>query len=198
MNATAATATVQGNLALPWRSLALVALAALAYLVFGAAPEGWVFDRAAIGQGEWWRLLTAHWVHTDAAHAGWDIAGLLLLGLFFEPGLQWRLPWVLLCGTAAVDTWLWWGLPDLLYYCGLSGVLNSLMIYGLLHAWRSQRNPLLLAMAALAGLKIILEIDAGQALLTKTAWSSVPTAHAAGFACGLVLASVTLRKWKRG
>jgi hypothetical protein len=53
-------------------------------------------------------------------------------------------------------------------------------------------------MVALAGLKIVLEIEAGQALLTKTAWSSVPTAHAAGFACGLMLASATLRKWKRG
>jgi len=189
--------TGQDSLPAPWWSLSLVGAAALAWLIFGAAPEGWVFDRAAIAQGEWWRLLSAHLVHGDPVHAAWDIAALLLLGLLFEPRLQWRLPLVLLGGVVAVDAWLWWGEPGLLYYCGLSGILNSLMVFGLLQWWRDERHPLLGVVAAAAGLKIILEINAGQALLTQTAWPSVPAAHAAGYACGLVLASVTLRKWKQ-
>jgi hypothetical protein len=41
-----------------------------------------------------------------------------------------------------------------------------------------------------AAAKILVEINAGQALLTQTAWPSVPTVHAAGFLCGLVLAWV--------
>lgn len=188
--------TGQDSLPAPWWSLSLVGAAALAWLIFGAAPEGWVFDRAAIAQGEWWRLLSAHLVHGDPVHAAWDIAALLLLGLLFEPRLQWRLPLVLLGGVVAVDAWLWWGEPGLLYYCGLSGILNSLMVFGLLQWWRDERHPLLGVVAAAAGLKIILEINAGQALLTQTAWPSVPAAHAAGYACGLVLASVTLRQWK--
>lgn len=189
--------TGQDSLPAPWWSLSLVGAAALAWLIFGAAPEGWVFDRAAIAQGEWWRLLSAHLVHGDPVHAAWDIAALLLLGLLFEPRLQWRLPLVLLGGVVAVDAWLWWGEPGLLYYCGLSGILNSLMVFGLLQWWRDERHPLLGVVAAAAGLKIILEINAGQALLTQTAWPSVPAAHAAGYACGLVLASVTLRQWKQ-
>jgi len=187
----------QGSVLLPWWSLSLAAVATLIYLVFGAAPEGWVFDRAAIEQGEWWRLLSAHWVHSDPAHAAWDIAALLLLGALFEPGLHWRLPLLLLGGSAAVDTWLWWGTPGLSYYCGLSGILNTLLVYGLLQWWRDERHPLLLVMVGLAGLKIVLEIVAGQALLTRTAWPSVPSVHAAGYLYGLALASVTLRKWKR-
>jgi rhomboid family GlyGly-CTERM serine protease len=197
MNAPAVMRTGQDSLPAPWWSLSLVGAAALAWLIFGAAPEGWVFDRAAIAQGEWWRLLSAHIVHGDPAHAAWDIAALLLLGLLFEPRLQWRLPLVLLGGVVAVDAWLWWGEPGLLYYCGLSGILNSLMVFGLLQWWRDERHPLLAVVAAAAGLKIILEINAGQALLTQTVWPSVPAAHAAGYACGLVLASVTLRKWKQ-
>jgi membrane associated rhomboid family serine protease len=77
--------------ALPWRTLLLAAGAAAVYLVFGAAPGDWVYDRAAIGQGEWWRLLSAHWVHSDSSHAAWDIAMLLILGALFEPRLGWRL-----------------------------------------------------------------------------------------------------------
>jgi len=73
-----------GRITLPWRSLLLGADAVFAYLVLGAAPGAWVFDRVAIAQGEWWRLVTAHWVHSDPAHAGWDVAALLLLGALFE------------------------------------------------------------------------------------------------------------------
>lgn len=70
-----------GGITLPWRSILLGAGAVLAYLVLGAAPEDWVFDRVAITQGEWWRLVTGRWVHSDLAHAGWDITALLLLGV---------------------------------------------------------------------------------------------------------------------
>jgi len=171
---------------LPWRTLLLSAGAVVAYLILGAAPEAWVFDRVAIAQGEWWRLIAGHWMHSDLMHAVWDIAALLLLGTLFEARLQWRLPWALLVATVGVDAWLWWGDPALQYYCGLSGILNSLLVVGLLQFWRDYRHPLILLTGVGAALKIIVEINAGQALLTQTAWPSVPTVHAVGFLCGLV------------
>lgn len=177
----------QGGSTLPWCSILLGAGAVFVYLVLGAAPEAWVFDRVAIAQGEWWRLVTGHWVHSDLTHAGWDIAALLLLGTLFEARLQWRLPVALLIGTVGVDVWLWWGDSTLFYYCGLSGILNSLLIVGLLQFWRDLRHPLILLTGVGAVVKIFVEINAGQALLTQTAWPSVPTVHAAGFLCGLVL-----------
>ena len=175
-----------GGITLPWLSILLGAGAVLAYLVLGAAPEAWVFDRVAITQGEWWRLVTGHWVHSDLAHAGWDITALLLLGVVFEVRLQWRLPIALLTGTVGVDAWLWWGDPVLYYYCGLSGILNSLLIVGLMQLWRDCRHPLVVLTGVGAAVKILVEINAGQALLTQTAWSSVPMVHAVGFLCGLV------------
>ena len=83
--------------------------------------------------------------------------------------------------------WLWWGEPALDYYCGLSGILNGLLITGLLYLWRDLQHPLILLTAAGAALKIIVEINVGQALFTQTAWPSVPTVHAAGFLSGLIL-----------
>ena len=176
-----------GRSILPWRTLLLTVIATSAYLALGPVPDQWIFDRVAIAEGEWWRLLTAHWVHGDASHAGWDIGALLLLGILFESKLQGRLLLALLAATVAVDAWLWWGEPALIFYCGLSGILNGLMILGLLQLWRDLRHPVILLIASGAGLKILVEMQLGQAVLTQTAWPSLPRAHAAGFACGAAL-----------
>jgi len=133
-----------GGTTLPWRSFLLGTAAIAVYLILGAAPEAWVFDRAAIAHGEWWRLITGHWVHSDLTHAAWDIAALLLLGALFEARLRWRLPLALVAASVGIDVWLWWGDPTLHYYCGLSGILNSLLIVGLLALWRDFRHPLIL------------------------------------------------------
>jgi rhomboid family GlyGly-CTERM serine protease len=179
--------TGHGSVKLPWRSFIMVTAAVVAYLVLGAAPESYVFDRQAIVQGEWWRLITGHWVHSDLTHASWDIGALLLFGLLFEARLQWRLPMTLLLASVGVDAWLWWGNSALQYYCGLSGVLNSLLIVGLLQMWTDSRHPLILLTAIGAAIKILVEIYFDQSLLIHTAWPSVPTTHAAGFICGLLL-----------
>lgn len=173
---------------LPWRSTSLALAAALVFLVLGPAPEAWVFDRTAIAAGEWWRLLTGHWVHSDFSHAAWDIAMLAVLGILFEPRLGWRLPGVLLFASAGVNAFLWWGDSSLLLYCGLSGILNGLLFAGLAVMWGEMRHPAVLIVAAFAALKILLELSGGQAILTRTAWPSVPAAHAAGMVSGLVFA----------
>lgn len=83
-------------------------------------------------QTEYRARLTGYWGQSDLAHAGWDITALLVLGTLLEVRLQWRLPTGLLTGAAGVDTWLWRGAPTLYHYCGLSGILNSPLIVGLL------------------------------------------------------------------
>jgi len=189
VNATYKVGISHGRFKLPWRSLLLVTAAIAAYLVLGAAPGDWVFDRVAIARGDWWRLITGHWVHSDLTHAVWDISALLLLGVLFEARLQWRLPMVLLLTSLGVDAWLWWGDPALSHYCGLSGILNGLLIVGLVHLWRDTRHPVVLLTALGAILKIFVEINMGHSLVTQTAWPSVPVAHAAGYLSGLVLAA---------
>jgi len=171
----------------PWYSLSLAALALFTYMTLGAAPEAWVFDRDAVSEGEVWRLITAHWVHSDPWHALWNIAALLLLGLLFERRLQLLLLVSLFAGTVAVDAWLWWGDAALAYYCGLSGILNSLLIVGLVRFWQDYRHPLVLFVVLMAVTKIAGEILIGRGIFTHTVWPSVPAAHAAGFLGGLVL-----------
>lgn len=184
-----------GSPALPWRTLLLAGLALALYLLAGPAPGALVYDRAAIAQGEWWRLLSGHWVHADGSHAGWDILGLLCLGLLFEPKLGRLLPLALLAGTAAVDLWLLTG-SGLARYCGLSGILNALLAAGLAAWWRELRSPAIPLVAAGALAKIVVEIGAGEALFTRTLWPSTPIAHGAGFAAGALLVLIRLWWWK--
>lgn len=185
MTAKTADHPCHGSPALPWRSGLLGAAAIAAYLALGPAPEGWVFDREAIAQGEWWRLLTGHWVHSDSGHALWNIAALLLAGTVFEPRLGRRMLLALLLATVGVNGWLWWGEPELSRYCGLSGILNGLIAAGLHRLWRETRHPVVLLVTCGIASKIVLESFLGQALMTQTAWPSVPATHAVGFLCGL-------------
>ena len=177
----------ESTLVVPWRTVSLALVALLAYMALGSAPETWVFDRGAIANGELWRLVTGHWVHSDPLHALWNIAALIVLGLLFERDLRSLLLMSLFVGTITVDVWLWWGGSSPAYYCGLSGILNSLLIVGLVRYWREYKHPLVLFIAGVAITKIGVEMFIGQGLFTHTAWPSVPAAHAAGFLGGLVL-----------
>jgi rhomboid family GlyGly-CTERM serine protease len=179
-----------GSLTLPWRTLLLTGLALGLFLGFGSAPEAWVFDRMAITQGEWWRLITGHWVHSDLEHATWDIGALLVLGLLFESRLKGKLFTVLALGTLSIDLWLWYALPSLTYYCGLSGILNGLLALGLFRMWWELRHPLIWMTGVGAILKIVWETAIGGALLTSTAWPSLPEVHGVGFLCGLLVAMI--------
>lgn len=176
---------VHGGRVLPWRTFSLAGLALALYLVAGPAPEALVYDRVAIAAGEWWRLITGHWVHSDADHALWDIAALILFGALFEVRVDRDVLWNLASGTLAIDLWLWWALPDLIRYCGLSGILNALIAAGLGRAWRATRDLLLAWLGAALCAKIGVELFSGSALFTHTAWPSVPGVHAIGFAVGL-------------
>ena len=175
-----------GGLLSPRRTLLLSSLALALYLLAGPAPELLVYDRSAIAGGEWWRLFTAHLVHSDAGHALWNIAAFALLGALFEARLGGRVVPGLLLGALAIDAWLWWAEPELLLYCGLSGVINALMAASLWRLWQQSRDSLLVWIGIGAIAKIALETAAGGALFTQTLWGSVPQAHAVGFAAGLL------------
>lgn len=184
------TESVHGGLAPPWRTLILTSVALTLYFVAGPAPEVWVYDRSAIAAGELWRLVTGHLVHADASHALWNIAALVLLGTLFEGRLGRWLTASLSAGVLAIDLWLWWGMPALTHYCGLSGLLNTLLAAGLCALWREYRDPVVLLVAAGAVAKIAFEGLSGQAVFTDVVWPSVPSVHGVGFATGLILAAL--------
>ncbi|MGV6825362.1 MAG: rhombosortase [bacterium] len=150
----------------------------------GFAPVDWVYDRNAVLSGEWWRILTGHFVHSDFEHAFWDITVFALLGLLLEQWGSRQLAWSVLTGMLGVNLMLLLGLPWLDYYCGLSGVINTMLVVVLGLTWRSTRGSLVLVIGLGVLLKIATESVLGYSLLTDTAWPGVPQAHLAGFITG--------------
>lgn len=176
----------RGSLRLPRLTLILAAVMVALHGLAGPASELLVLDRQAVIDGELWRLISGHWVHSDGEHLVWNVAGLLVLGWLFEPLLQKRLLVVLLIGTVGVDLAIWHALPELELYCGLSGILNSLLAAGLCQMWRETRAPLVIVTGAGAVAKIAIETLSTTALFTQSTWPSVPPVHAAGFAAGIL------------
>src|SRR5215475_12989230 len=66
------------------------------------------YERAAVASGEWWRLITAHFVHIDLEHALLNIMGVVLMWAIFARDLaprQWLI--VTIVVLCAIDAGLW-------------------------------------------------------------------------------------------
>ncbi len=175
---------------MPWLTWLLAGLSAAVFAALGAAPEHGVYDRFAVAGGEVWRLLSGHWMHGDTGHLAWNLGALLILGGIVETHSRLVLLLGLLVGSLAVDGWLWFLVPGMRQYCGLSGVLNTLLVLALAILWRRGTRGSILGIGGASMLKILLEIAGGGALITQTAWVAVPAAHLAGWLAGAALVAV--------
>lgn len=174
----------------PWLTGLAVLLTAGLWLLLGPAPPALVYDRAAVTQGEWWRLVTGHLVHSDGEHALWDITALALIGGIMERRGRRRLALAALAGMASVGACLWWWLQELERYCGLSGMLNTLFIIALKDLWEEHRHPIIPLVALGLAIKLATESMGGHSLFVHTLWPSVPEVHVAGCVGGLIFLGV--------
>ena len=154
------------------------------------------YERGAVLDGEWWRLLTGHLVHADAAHLAWNLAGAALVWWLF--GAEYgRAEWaaILFASAAAIDVAFLGAMPGLDWYVGLSGVLHGCMAAGLA-AWLARaRDPLVLAVAVLFAAKLGWEHWQGPLPFTAgtLALPVIVEAHSYGALGGLAAALVLLR-----
>jgi len=177
-----------GSRRLPWHTFILLLIAFAMYVFGGPAAEGLVFDRQAIMQGELWRLMTGHWVHADWEHLAWNLMALGILGWMIETSLgHLKLYTALIAGICLVTAWVWWFIPSLNYYCGLSGILNTLLFVMLIDGWRWSRNYIFPLVAIAATAKIGFELFQSSAIFTHTSWPAIPEAHLAGALAAMLL-----------
>lgn len=147
------------------------------------------FEPGKIIDGELWRMVSGHFTHSDANHLFWNCLGLVVLGGIIERRSRRLLLCSVATGLVSVSLLLLSPLSTLDIYCGLSGVLNSLLIVALWSEWRSERQRIYPAVGLLAFSKILLELSLGQSLFADLSWPPYPLAHLVGFAGGLLLIS---------
>lgn len=171
-----------------WAALLLgTAIVALAVLG-GGLTDGLRFERGAIADGQLWRLVSGHVVHLGVAHAALNAAGLLLITWLV--GREYTLrQWLFVTAVtvAFIDSGLWWLLPGLGWYVGLSGVLHGWLAAGVVAQIGRRRSDALLLGALLCG-KLIFEALFG-ALPGSAETAGGPVvieAHLYGAAGGLV------------
>jgi rhomboid family GlyGly-CTERM serine protease len=132
-------------------------LGALALLLLCAAGgDRWLmvlrYEREAVAHGQWWRLVTAHFVHLGVKHLLLDGAALALLWALFARLMSAR-SWLLIVGGSgmAIDIGLWWFAPGVQWYAGISGLLHGVWAAGALQSVQRREitgGLLLLALVA--------------------------------------------------
>jgi rhomboid family GlyGly-CTERM serine protease len=119
------------------------------------------YERLGIANGEYWRLISGHFVHLGPQHLLLNLAGLILVWLLVGRQYtirQWGL--VTLISLAVINAGFWYLDPGLIWYVGLSGLLHGLIIAGAVAAFKSMPTESLIICVAVAG-KLIYEQLAG-------------------------------------
>jgi rhomboid family GlyGly-CTERM serine protease len=116
------------------------------------------YERTAILAGEYWRLLSGHFIHGSNQHLILNLAGLGLIAALFPRGYTakgWLL--VLLLSVLIIDVGFVFYEPQLQWYVGFSGVLHGALAAGAIAWWRSDSALFAAALSVILIGKLIWE-----------------------------------------
>lgn len=152
------------------------------------------YERMAVFGGEYWRLLTGHFVHGTTAHLMLNLAGLAVVaavcGRLYSLG---ECLLILVVSIAAIDLGFVFCEPQLEWYVGFSGVLHGGLAAGAVAWMRRESRDLALGLMAIIVAKLAWEQWRG-ALPFSGDMPVIVDAHLYG-AIGGTLAAVIL--WLR-
>jgi rhomboid family GlyGly-CTERM serine protease len=148
------------------------------------------YERGAVLQGEYWRLLTGHLVHGSWLHLLLNCAGLGLITALFPDHYSTR-QWLLigLLSLVTIDVGFVFWEPQLSWYVGLSGVLHGALAAGAIAWWRYETKPLALALSAIFVGKLVWEQLHG-ALPLSGGMAVVVDAHLYGAVGGVIAGTI--------
>ena len=112
----------------------------ISLLIMASAPESnsiLRYQSLEVSQGEWWRIFTANFCHSNWNHWALNVAGFWMMDIFYSPvlGQKIRAYLMLFCmlfNVLLLDVFL-----DLTWYVGLSGALHGYLIGGALLSWKT-------------------------------------------------------------
>ncbi len=168
-----------------WLFCGALSLAGLLSLCWPTALTTLQWQREALADGQYWRLLTAHLVHLDAFHLLLNLFGLLLIcELLWDDMVLDHAFTLLLASALGVSLLLWINQPQLCWYAGMSGVLHGLWAGCAGTALLRKKDPFYLGALLLLAAK--LAYQSNNQIGSMTGMPVVPVAHLYGALSGLV------------
>ncbi len=156
------------------------------------------FDYQAIReQGEYWRLITAHLVHSSTDHLFWDLLVFVFCGYYLEQRQVRLYVLTLIVSFINLNLYLLSPLASVLQYSGLSGILYAVMTVAAIEWLNTQKGmsgwlPILLII-----FKTIMELTQAQSVFVTEGWALDCRSHLAGAISGLlVILSVRVTAWR--
>lgn len=155
------------------------------------------YERAAIAAGEWYRLVTGHFVHGSWVHLLMNVAGLGLIAGLFPRDYSVR-QWLMIgaASLAVIDAGFVLFEPQLQWYVGLSGMLHGALAAGAVSWWARESRPLAAALSLILVVKLGWEQWRG-ALPLSGDMPVIVDAHLYGAVGGLI-AGVGIRLYLHG
>jgi len=124
------------SLAQQWKLFILPFCLAIIVILISAIGDNLTqllrYDALAISDNnQYWRLFTAHFTHLSWSHLWLNVAGLILVFVFFAACLSPNY-WIIsfLIASICISVLIYFFNPEIRWYVGLSGVLHTLFILG--------------------------------------------------------------------
>ncbi|MEW6764303.1 MAG: rhombosortase [Pseudomonadota bacterium] len=159
----------------------------------------WGFDRPEIGDGQVWRLLTAHFVHLNGTHLALNLLGLTGILLVWGQALgEARVLAAAFVGSACMASLgLWFMSPELVFYAGASGAVHGMFAAGCVLATRL--GPIFRLVAALGLLlKLVTEVNFNTGTAELIGAPVIHASHQWGALGGVMIAGLIRVTQKRG
>ncbi len=118
------------NVLLKYKYVVIVSMVFWVLTILQWQNSWFAYDLSMIHSGEYWRVITAHFVHSNLWHAVMNYAALLVIcSLFPSSILSIQLISSLVLMSLIVSTGFYFLYPQLGTYVGLSGVLHGLLVW---------------------------------------------------------------------
>jgi len=145
-----------------WMGVGIITLTALLLELGGDGVRlALAYNRDALEAGQYWRLLTGHFVHLSMTHVLLNLAGLALVAWIVGHAFSWQ-HWLTITAISivAIDAGFWILYPELGWYVGMSGLLHGILAAGLVVGIAErERGSIVLGVLVLA--KLIWEQTSG-------------------------------------
>ena len=180
-----------------WIGFGIVAVTSLLLELGGNETRmALAYTRAGLEAGEFWRLLTAHFVHLSLKHLLLNLAGLALVVWIVGHAFSWS-QWliVVMLSIVSIDAGFWLLEPELAWYVGISGLLNGFLAAGLVIGVADrERESIVLAVIVVAKLTWEQTVGPLPGSESTSGGAVIVDAHIYGAAGGLLAAALLWRR----